>query len=85
MALALFDLDNTLLADDSDFLWGCFLVDKGLVDKSTYDEANKRFYDEYKQGTLNIFEFLAFSLKPLTRSEESRVGQESSSRWLPYK
>ncbi len=66
MALALFDLDNTLLADDSDFLWGCFLVDKGLVDKSTYDEANKRFYDEYKQGTLNIFEFLAFSLKPLT-------------------
>ena len=66
MALALFDLDNTLLADDSDFLWGCFLVDKGLVDKSTYDEANKRFYDEYKQGTLDIFEFLAFSLKPLT-------------------
>ena len=66
MALALFDLDNTLLADDSDFLWGCFLVDKGLVDKSTYDEANKRFYEEYKQGTLDIFEFLAFSLKPLT-------------------
>ena len=67
MALALFDLDNTLLADDSDFLWGCFLVDKGLVDKTAYDLANPRFYDEYKQGTLDIFEFLAFSLKPLTR------------------
>ena len=67
MALALFDLDNTLLADDSDFLWGCFLVDKGLVDKTAYDLANQRFYDEYKQGTLDIFEFLAFSLKPLTR------------------
>jgi HAD superfamily hydrolase (TIGR01490 family) len=67
MALALFDLDNTLLADDSDFLWGCFLVDKGLVDKTAYDIANQRFYDEYKQGTLDIFEFLAFSLKPLTR------------------
>lgn len=67
MALALFDLDNTLLADDSDFLWGCFLVEKGLVDKSTYDDANKRFYAEYKQGTLDIFEFLAFSLKPLTQ------------------
>jgi len=66
MALALFDLDNTLLADDSDFLWGCFLVEKGLVDKSSYDEANQRFYNEYKQGTLDIFEFLAFSLKPLT-------------------
>lgn len=67
MALALFDLDNTLLADDSDFLWGCFLVDKGLVDKTTYDEANKRFYDDYKKGTLDILEFLAFSLKPLTQ------------------
>jgi HAD superfamily hydrolase (TIGR01490 family) len=67
MALALFDLDNTLLSDDSDFLWGCFLVDKGLVDKTTYDEANRRFYDDYKKGTLDIYEFLAFSLKPLTQ------------------
>ncbi len=67
MALALFDLDNTLLADDSDFLWGCFLVDKGLVEKSIYDEANKRFYADYKKGTLDIYEFLAFSLQPLTQ------------------
>ena len=66
MALALFDLDNTLLADDSDFLWGCFLVEKNLVDKIAYDDANKRFYDAYKQGTLDIDEFLTFSLKPLT-------------------
>ena len=67
MALALFDLDNTLLSDDSDFLWGCFLVEKSLVDKSAYDEANQHFYAEYKKGTLDIFEFLAFSLKPLTQ------------------
>ncbi|MCK4675696.1 MAG: HAD family hydrolase [Gammaproteobacteria bacterium] len=67
MALALFDLDNTLLTDDSDFLWGCFLVDKGLVEKSIYDEANKRFYADYKKGTLDIYEFLAFSLQPLTQ------------------
>ena len=67
MPLALFDLDNTLLSDDSDFLWGCFLVEKGLVDKKKYDEANQRFYTEYKQGTLDIFEFLAFSLQPLTQ------------------
>lgn len=67
MAIALFDLDNTLLSNDSDFLWGCFLVEKGLVDKANYDEANKRFYDEYKLGTLDIFEFLTFSLKPLTQ------------------
>ena len=67
MPLAIFDLDNTLLSDDSDFLWGSFLVEKGLVDKKSYDEANHRFYAEYKQGTLDIFEFLAFSLQPLTQ------------------
>jgi HAD superfamily hydrolase (TIGR01490 family) len=75
MALALFDLDNTLLADDSDFLWGCFLVDNGLVDKATYDEANQRFYADYKKGTLDIFEFLAFSLKPLTQFSMEKLAE----------
>lgn len=75
MALALFDLDNTLLADDSDFLWGCFLVENGLVDKAVYDEANQRFYAEYKAGTLDIFKFLAFSLKPLTKFSMSELAE----------
>lgn len=65
MSLAIFDLDNTLLADDSDYLWGQFLVDKGIVDASFYEQENERFYQEYKQGKLDIYEFLNFSLKPL--------------------
>ena len=32
MALAIFDLDNTLIAGDSDHAWGEFLVEKGVVD-----------------------------------------------------
>lgn len=75
MALALFDLDNTLLADDSDFLWGCFLVENGLVDKAAYDDANQHFYAEYKKGTLDIFEFLAFSLKPLTQLSMEKLAE----------
>ena len=65
MPLALFDLDNTLLAGDSDYLWGCFLVEKGLVDKGLYEEANERFYREYAEGRLDIHEFLNFALQPL--------------------
>ncbi len=65
MSLAIFDLDNTLIADDSDYLWGQFLVDQGIVDKAYYEEANAKFYSDYKQGTLDISEFLHFSLKPL--------------------
>lgn len=65
MSLAIFDLDNTLLADDSDYLWGQFLVDQGIVDSSYYEQENDRFYKEYKEGNLDIYEFLEFSLKPL--------------------
>jgi len=49
VSLAIFDLDNTLISDDSDFLWGQYLVDQGIVDKDQYEEANSRFYEDYKQ------------------------------------
>lgn len=69
MTLAIFDLDNTLIADDSDYLWGQFLVDQGIVDKAYYEEANAKFYQDYKNGNLNITEFLNFSLKPLADND----------------
>lgn len=62
MNLALFDLDNTLLAGDSDYLWGRFLVDQGLVDGDSYEQQNRRFYEQYKAGSLDIREFARFSL-----------------------
>jgi len=67
--LAIFDLDNTLLAGDSDYLWGEFLAEQGLVDGEWYRQENDRFYQQYKDGTLDIFEFLAFSLKPLSEHD----------------
>ena len=63
--LAIFDLDNTLLAGDSDYLWGEFLVEKGLVDGMAYRRANEHFYQQYRDGCLDIAEFLLFALKPL--------------------
>ncbi|RYY04790.1 MAG: HAD family hydrolase [Gammaproteobacteria bacterium] len=67
MRLAIFDLDNTLLAGDSDHSWGEFLVDKKLVDAQAYAQANDRFYQQYKAATLDIQEYLGFSLAFLTR------------------
>ncbi len=67
MRLAIFDLDNTLIAGDSDHSWGEFLVQKNLVDAKGYAEANDRFYQQYKAATLDIQEYLGFSLAPLTR------------------
>lgn len=66
MTLALFDLDNTLLSGDSDYEWGQFLVKKKLVDAKAYEVANIRFYEQYKQGVLDIYEWSAFTFQPLS-------------------
>lgn len=73
MNLAIFDLDNTLIAGDSDHAWGEFLCEKGLVDAEAYRQGNDYFYDQYKQGTLDIYEFLEFALKPLSEHSMSSL------------
>jgi len=67
VSLAIFDLDNTLLAGDSDYLWGQFLCERGIVDAQVYEGENERFYKEYLSGSLDIYAFLAFQLRPLAQ------------------
>jgi HAD superfamily hydrolase (TIGR01490 family) len=67
MPLAIFDLDNTLLNGDSDYLWGQFLGELGAVDRASYERENQRFYQDYREGRLDIMAFLAFSLRPLSQ------------------
>ena len=76
MNLALFDLDNTLLACDSDYEWGQFLVDRGVLKREEYEAQNAAFYDQYKAGTLDIHEFLGFALRPLAEH-----APEDLARW----
>ncbi|MBK1721740.1 HAD family hydrolase [Thiocystis violacea] len=75
MALALFDLDNTLLAGDSDYLWGRFLAAQGILDGAHHERENERFYRDYQRGTLDIDAFLRFSLRPLR--DHSRAQMEA--------
>ncbi len=65
MSLAIFDLDNTLIAGDSDHAWGEFLVEQNLVDPNVFKTANDRFYEDYCRGQLDIHAYLRFALKPL--------------------
>lgn len=67
MSLAIFDLDNTLIAGDSDHAWGEFLVEEGLVDQVAFKQANDQFYAQYQSGTLDINAYLRFALSPLAR------------------
>ena len=65
MNLALFDLDNTLLAGDSDYAWSQFLIREGVLDRAAFEARNEAYYEQYKAGTLDIFDYLAFQSTPL--------------------
>ena len=67
MSLAIFDLDNTLIGGDSDFLWGEFLGEEGVVDANAYRKKNEYFYQQYDLGVLDIYAWLEFCLEPLSR------------------
>ena len=69
MKLALFDLDNTLLSGDSDYEWGQFLVERGVLGAAEYEAQNRDFYAQYAAGSLDIHEFLGFALRPLAEHE----------------
>jgi HAD superfamily hydrolase (TIGR01490 family) len=73
MRLVLFDLDNTLLAGDSDQAWGQFLIDKGVVDRAHYEARNQAFYEDYKAGRLDIYAFLSFALRPLATHTRAQL------------
>jgi HAD superfamily hydrolase (TIGR01490 family) len=75
MALAIFDLDNTLLAGDSDYAWGEYLVATGKVDKEEYTARNDYFFEQYKLGKLDIHAFQALALGPLAGQNMETLAQ----------
>ena len=73
MKLALFDLDNTLLDGDSDYAWAQFLIEEGVLHPDQYHARNEWFYERYKDGTLDIHEFLDFQLAPIARRPRAQL------------
>lgn len=71
--LALFDLDNTLLHGDSDYEWAQFLIEEGVLHAGEYNARNDWFYERYKDGTLDIREFLDFQLAPIARRPRAQL------------
>jgi HAD superfamily hydrolase (TIGR01490 family) len=71
--LVLFDLDNTLLAGDSDYEWAQFLIELGVLERESYEQRNQEFFDQYKAGTLDIYAFLDFQLAPLAQYPRAQL------------
>ncbi|UZS72506.1 HAD family hydrolase [Pseudomonas syringae] len=75
MRLALFDLDNTLLGGDSDHAWGDYLCRRGILDAATYKTRNDEFYQDYLAGTLNMTDYLNFTLEILGNTDMAQLEQ----------
>ncbi|MEG5264230.1 HAD family hydrolase [Pseudomonas sp. JDS28PS106] len=75
MRLALFDLDNTLLGGDSDHAWGDYLCERGILDTATYKTRNDEFYQDYLAGTLNLTDYLNFTLDILGRTDMAQLDE----------
>jgi HAD superfamily hydrolase (TIGR01490 family) len=61
MNLALFDLDGTLLPNDSDHAFGEFMVQVGWADGTRFRERNDAFYADYVAGTLDLAAYVDFA------------------------
>lgn len=75
MAVALFDLDNTLLGGDSDFAWGEFACEQGLVDAERYAPRNEAFFQDYRAGRLDIVSYLRHALSALAGQDLETTGR----------
>ncbi len=73
--LAIFDLDNTLLAGDSDHAWGEYLCQAGLVDADVHRRRNDDFYQQYKQGVLDMNEYCEFAIAPIVGLPVTRLAE----------
>lgn len=69
MELAIFDLDNTLLDGDSDYLWGQFLCENNYISCKEHEDESTKHYKNYQQGTLDIHAFLKFQLRCLAEND----------------
>lgn len=79
--LALFDLDHTLIPIDSDHAWGRFSTELGWTDGEEFRQANERFFDEYKQGTLDIHAYVRFNTAAM-RAHEPAVASAARERFM---
>lgn len=75
--LALFDLDGTLLAGDTDFLWCEFLVDEGVLGRATFGARNREVDEGYTRGTITPAEYTAFYA--------STLAGRSADAWKPLR
>ncbi|WP_044871817.1 HAD-IB family hydrolase [Pseudomonas sp. LFM046] len=65
MALAIFDLDDTLIDGDCASLWSTHMAALGWVDGESFIRKDHELMALYAEGKLAMEDYMAFSLSPL--------------------
>ncbi len=73
MALAIFDLDETLIQADSASLWSQYLVEQGFVKDPGFLQQEAELMAQYAAGELDMADYMAFSLSPLRGRSEAEI------------
>lgn len=68
MPLAIFDLDDTLIAGDSDTAWFLFMISKGLV-SAEHAALSDQFDSDYHAGNLDVDAYLKLICTIMSQQE----------------
>lgn len=72
MTIAIFDLDNTILEGDIEWLWGEYLIQNKIAGPD-YLQNMMYYFQLYQSGTLEIRDYQRFFHKPLTRLDSTTL------------
>lgn len=78
MNLTLFDLDGTLIPQDSDHSFGEYMVKIGWADGAAWAARNDEFYAQYQRGELDVDAYIDFATsvwrsRPAAEAEATRA------------
>ncbi|WP_346773305.1 HAD family hydrolase, partial [Pseudomonas viridiflava] len=75
MALAIFDLDDTLIHGDSASLWSREMMRLGWVEDEDFLSLDQELMNAYSQGKLAMEDYMAFSLTPMVGRTVGNVAE----------
>ncbi|WP_122413684.1 HAD family hydrolase [Pseudomonas viridiflava] len=75
MALAIFDLDDTLIHGDSASLWSREMMRLGWVEDEDFLSLDQELMNAYSQGKLAMEDYMAFSLTPMVGRTVENVAE----------
>jgi len=65
MTLVFFDLDDTLLAGDTEAAWADYMSENNLISDNSFHKKIAEFESQYREGKLNVVRYTQLLLSPI--------------------